>query len=153
MARLMKPRKSRTGERGFTLLELLVTLTIASLLLAVVAPRLTSAVAHARLRSSGAEIATILRETRSQAMLTSRAIDFSIVPARNGVLAAGKTLLLPSGQTVSWRPATQTDGQALSSLQFQPDGSSSGGVITVADGADQVKISVDWLTGRVSTGD
>jgi general secretion pathway protein H len=34
-------------------------------------------------------------------------------------------------------------------IRFNPDGSSSGGRITIAEGGRRIAIGVDWLTGRV----
>jgi general secretion pathway protein H len=39
------------------------------------------------------------------------------------------------------------------SIRFYPDGSSTGGRITVASGERKYLVDVDWLTGRVSIGD
>ena len=39
------------------------------------------------------------------------------------------------------------------SIRFYPDGSSTGGRITVASGERKYLVDVDWLTGRVSIND
>ena len=39
------------------------------------------------------------------------------------------------------------------SIRFYPDGSSTGGRITVASGERKFLVDVDWITGRVSIGD
>ena len=38
-------------------------------------------------------------------------------------------------------------------IRFYPDGSSTGGRITVASGERKFLVDVDWLTGRVTIGD
>jgi general secretion pathway protein H len=40
-----------------------------------------------------------------------------------------------------------------SAIRFNPDGSSTGGRITVGDAVRKIAVGVDWLTGRVSLSD
>ena len=54
------------------------------------------------------------------------------------------SLLTISGEQ---RDVTQGD------IRFNPDGSSTGGRISVADGARSIAVGVDWLSGRVSVAD
>ena len=48
-------------------------------------------------------------------------------------------------------------GEALNGregdIRFNPDGSSTGGRISLADGRRRIGVGVDWLTGRVSVAD
>jgi general secretion pathway protein H len=48
-------------------------------------------------------------------------------------------------------------GEALNGregdIRFNPDGSSTGGRISLADGPRRIDVGVDWLTGRVSVAD
>jgi len=41
----------------------------------------------------------------------------------------------------------------IGDIDFHPDGSSSGGRISLADGRRTIMVGVDWLTGRVSIAD
>lgn len=149
----MRTPKSPTGESGFTLLELLVTLTIASLLLTVVGPRLVETVAHARLQASATQIFVALKEVRAAAMKSAMPASLTIEGSRKGYSAAGRLIALPADQTLSLEPYNRPVGAEQSSLQFLPDGTSSGGIITIARGDDHVRVAVDWLTGRVSRSD
>lgn len=145
----MKLRKSRTGKNGFTLLELLVAMTIAALLLTIVGPRLTDTVAHATLRATASRTVAALRETRWEAMKTSKTVAFTINASGQGYVAADKVTALPSGQTISLTQYGQSAVDREPDIEFLPDGSSSGGIITIAAGADRVRVNVDWLSGRV----
>ena len=42
---------------------------------------------------------------------------------------------------------------AKGDIRFNADGSSSGGRITLVDGARQITVGVEWLSGRVGIGD
>jgi general secretion pathway protein H len=45
---------------------------------------------------------------------------------------------------------TEVTSEKRGSIRFYPDGSSTGGRITVASGERKYLVDVDWLTGRVS---
>jgi general secretion pathway protein H len=53
-------------------------------------------------------------------------------------------LLTISGEAVSAREGA---------IRFNPDGSSTGGRISLVDGRRRIGVGVDWLTGRVSVAD
>ena len=48
--------------------------------------------------------------------------------------------------------ADETSG-ALAAIRFLPDGSSTGGTVTLASGSRRASVGVDWLTGRVAAAD
>lgn len=162
----MKPRRSTIGsearlglpaigEAGNTLLELLVVLTIVGLLLAVATPRLSDTVNAARLRTTAHTVATSLRDTRTAALNQAASAKLSINLDGRRYTVAGKTVTLPSAQTIAYQATTQIteSPQNIAELEFLPDGSSNGGTITLAQGRSRVRILVDWLTGRVSVHD
>jgi general secretion pathway protein H len=149
----MKRRQSRTGESGFTLLELLVTMTIAGLLVSVVAPRLLDTATHARLRAAAGRMTITLREARAIAHRSAQPAVVTIEAAGKGYIADGREFLLPSGEVVTFKPFLERKDAQKSALVFLSDGSSSGGTLTFTHGDDNVRVDVDWLTGRVSLGD
>jgi general secretion pathway protein H len=48
---------------------------------------------------------------------------------------------------------SEVTSERRGSIRFYPDGSSTGGRITVASGERKYLVDVDWLTGRVSIED
>jgi general secretion pathway protein H len=46
--------------------------------------------------------------------------------------------------------ANERQSERVADIRFNPDGSSTGGRIVLADGHRSIDIGVDWLTGRVS---
>jgi general secretion pathway protein H len=44
-------------------------------------------------------------------------------------------------------------GANIADIRFNPDGSSTGGRIVLAEGTRRTAVGVDWLTGRVSVAD
>ena len=110
---------------GFSLLELIVVLAIVAAVSAVAAPHLSGAVRAASLTAGARELAASLRAARSEAVVQRREVAF--VPRRDPRLAA--------------------DAPAI---RFFPDGSSSGGRLTLRADGRSAHVEVDWLTGRVS---
>lgn len=143
------------AEAGFTLFEVLVVLVLAGLLagIAVGAGRPVSPATSARL--TAAAIAAALRDARGEAIAGARpvAVVFDLANHRYRVgeaewravaPAVALSLLTTRGETVS-----ETSGR----IRFAPDGSASGGRVTVQGGGRTVGVAVDWLTGRVARED
>ena len=79
--------------RGFTLIELVVTLFVLALAAGVVAPSVVSGVGTLRARTETAGIATLLRAAREQAVTHNRAYEVR-VKSEEGIveLRAGNTV-------------------------------------------------------------
>ena len=126
------------AQRGFTLLEMIIVLVILGLVLAIVAargpmhsPRLDAEVA-------GRDLAGGLRLARARAIAVNRPISVAIAAGRFQI--EGMTpQALPANVALTGAPE----------IRFAPDGSSSGGSITVQAADVRIMISVNWLTGQV----
>jgi type II secretion system protein H len=136
--------------RGFTLIELVVTLFILSLAAAVVAPSVVTGVETLRARTEAAGIATFLRGAREQAVTHHRPYevrvksDESIIELRSGDTVQS-TRKLATGVRVT------ADPPAARSITFLPQGLSSGTHLRVEMAGRGYLITVDPLTGRVTT--
>ena len=78
----MRPRTDSWGQRGFTLLELLVVMVIIGLLAAYVAPRYFSQVGRSEVRSAQAQIASL------RSALDTYRLDMGAYPSTEQGLAA-----------------------------------------------------------------
>lgn len=127
---------SRAGaaERGFTLLELLVALTIVALGAMLALPRLEGLL-RPDLDRTAQRVALAIRDSRTSAMRTGRPV--AVTPER---LAP----VLPAGVTIA------ANGFEETGLLFFPIGTSSGGTIMLATADQRRAVHVDWLTGRVT---
>jgi len=145
---------SKTGGEaaGFTLIELVVVLFIAGLLIAVAPPLISAAMPGVELKGTAREIAAALRFARNQAVLrqTDAAVRLDLEARRYSVSGRPKLNAIPEGIAVDLDTvqAELTEGRG-GSIRFFPDGSSTGGRVTLSRGEAVYKVDVDWLTGRV----
>ncbi len=149
--------RGTAGERGsnsgFTLLELLVALAIASLIMALVVPNLMRGPGRRELDASVRDVASSLRTTRALAISVDRPQGF-VVDVDHGVYGpAARSPLhrLPPGIGIS---LTTTSGQvydaATGMVRFFPDGSSTGGeVVLIGDGL-RYHVLINWLDGQIT---
>jgi general secretion pathway protein H len=144
---------SPAGERGFTLLELLVVLVVIGLVL-VATPRLIGGGTPAlETRAAAREIAAALRRARSDAIRDNREVAV-VVDTDAGAYTigeAGAWRALPERVRLSVETAaSELRDEDTAGVRFFPDGSASGGRITVMREGHSYHVMLDWLTGRVS---
>lgn len=142
--------------RGFTLIELMVALVIASLLIALLIP--TGSRGHARpeLERGARDVVAALRLTRSRAILANQpaALFVDVANALYRPAGAAQAIALPRGTRISL-VTTEDDALTASTgtIRFYPDGSSSGGGVSLSFGGSRYDVLVDWLTGGVTLRD
>jgi general secretion pathway protein H len=140
---------------GFTLIEMLVVLTILGLTLALVAAHGPMRSAGLEMHSAAGQVADALRLARTRAIASNRRTRFSLDPAQHGFQIDGGALHTLPAQLAVLISATGGPPRRdrIGGIVFAPDGSSSGGSIELADGQRRTLISVDWLSGRITVAD
>ncbi|WP_417615068.1 GspH/FimT family pseudopilin [Oceanisphaera sp.] len=133
---------------AFTLLELLVVLTLASLLMTVVTPRFAALLPGAELKSYSRQTAALLRLARSQAIASGEEVMLELDPDTRSSRITGqaKPSSWPKQIAVSFADTANDPG---ANLTFYPDGSASGGTLLIAGRERHYRIEVNWLTGRI----
>lgn len=139
--------------RGFTLLELLVVLVIAASGYALVVRFTSGGVSGAELKSAARAVAAGLRDARGTAIARQQSTALVLDLERRS-MEVGEGLRarqLPARLDMKLYTAQSeiVDGKR-GAIRFYPDGSSTGGRVTLASGERQFLVDVDWLTGRVS---
>ena len=146
-----KPPAVRVRGAGFTLIELLITLVIITLIAAVALPSLRRSPV-ADLKSNAQLVAAALRQTRIDAMSSGRSLAL-LVDTKNHTLQQqdhDNPRQLPDDITL----VLATDEQEMlgpdrGGIRFWPDGSATGGRVTLGTEKLSIRVDVEWLTGRV----
>lgn len=144
--------RSAGTQAGFTLVELLVALTIVVLALAVVPGNMMKLHESMQYRSAVRDLLSGLKAARTEAQRSGVAVPFTLDTEEHWFsVGAQHTGSLPDrlrfGMVVAEREVEEQRG----SIRFYPDGSSTGGsIIVLRPSGDGVRLRVDWLLGRIS---
>ncbi|MDF3980386.1 GspH/FimT family pseudopilin [Luteibacter sp. PPL201] len=141
--------------RGFTLFEMLAVILLIGVAAAAVSIPITQGLASARVNAASGEVAAALRWTRAQSIVHGKDLAFEVDTARATYRAPGKAdVRLPKDMRVSITSAREDQANATTGrIRFFPDGSSTGGRITLKRGDREWHVNVAWLTGAVSVVD
>jgi general secretion pathway protein H len=142
--------------RGFTLIEIIVVLAIAVTVMAVVGSVMFRGASVHDLKAAARTLASGLRQAQSTAMVTKRDAILTLdVESREYFLPNDKRAhKLPDGLELKLFTAqSEAESEKRGAIRFYPDGSSTGGRITVSAGERKFLVDVDWLTGRVAIND
>lgn len=139
------------GDGGFTLLELIVTLMILALAMALVAPAVGRSMEGVRARADVAHFAALLRHARELAIADRTTESVMIEPAdrRLTIRAGGPDGDVKETRALPARLTIEGAGPAVVTVRFDPQGTSSGGEFRLTSGSVKYTVSVDALTGRV----
>jgi general secretion pathway protein H len=147
---------ARASHAGFTLLELMVVLVIGALAYAILLGGPLRSASSADLKATARTLAAGLRQAQSTAMVTKRdaVLTLDVESREYAVGGDTRTHKLPDGIDFKLFTAqSEVASERRGAIRFYPDGSSTGGRITVAAGERKYLVDVDWLTGRVSIAD
>ena len=146
------PDLASNGQRGFTLVELLVVLVIAALALSLVGTSISRNVSGAEMRNAARKVAASLRYTRTQAILTKSEQVFVVDTEKRTFQAADRpTEELPEGMNVELNTArSELTSETAGGIRFYPDGGSTGGNVRLEANGRVYQVNVTWLTGEAS---
>ena len=145
----------RCGEEGFTLLELLLVISILVLSLSAVSSFFNSSSTGTELKTAALLTASRLRDSRVAAMNShSERVVHLDMKTRQIRFGDGRAALELKRIIDVEVVAADDERQSATTagIRFYPNGSSSGATITLNAKGQAYEIRVNWLTGRVSTG-
>jgi type II secretion system protein H len=143
--------REAVGHRGFTLLELIITLFVVALVTAIAVPTIGRSTEAVRVRADVAAFSAMLRHARERAITTRKVQAVVVDPAAhrvNIVSGSGEGEVRESRALPERLEITATPPPALT-IRFDPQGVSSGGEFRLAIGTIAYRVTVDALTGRV----
>ncbi|MGZ5013398.1 MAG: GspH/FimT family protein [Methylobacter sp.] len=138
--------------KGFTLLELVVVLFVVVLGFSVIGLNLSSGSDTTEIKAAARDIVSALRYARGQALMTHQETTVALDLASNSYTVSGRDKLyqIPEGVDVTVVTAqTELTGKGAANIRFFPDGSSTGGRVTLERGQTKWKIDINWLTGQI----
>lgn len=141
---------------GFTLLELMVVLTLMGAIATLTTPRVAQMYDNMRFQSAVRDLITSFNAARYQSIHLGRPVEL-LIDAQNFrySLNNGEPRQLPDNVRLDMLSAGELmPGKGQVVYRFYPDGSASGGYVRVlretAGGEAGTVINIDWLLGRIS---
>lgn len=137
---------------GFSLIELLIALVLLVAALALAPPYFNKGLTTAKFKSSVRLVAAGLRSAQSQAIARNQEKLFilDVEKRQFSIGAESPPTKLPSSLTLTLKTAeSEQISDSEGGIRFFPDGSSTGGAITVASDTASLSLAVDWITGKV----
>jgi type IV fimbrial biogenesis protein FimT len=135
MVSSVRPRVSRTGaKRGFTLIELMVTLAVVAIFSTLAAPSFSQLIAQQRLKTAASALSESLWIARSEALKRNGNVSFTFTTAAAGwnIIDSTSTTLF---QQDGFSSVTSTIKTGTGILTFSPYGR------LTATGAGQIQLS------------
>jgi general secretion pathway protein H len=142
---------AHNSESGFTLIEMLAVLAILALAVSFSAPLLSKGSDGLRLETASSELEAALRATRSAAIVRHQVMTLLIDVYRRKFSSAvvSQQAFAPDIDAKLMFAAGIRSASSDGGFEFFPDGSSTGGDITLSLRGKRTKICVDWLTGGI----
>lgn len=140
-------------QRGFSLLELMLVITIIGLTFLLLPKMVFSGVSGADLRANVRAVATGLRLTRDAAINLHREAFMTVDLDNRAFTIPGDTRQHKLHDQVEVKLYTsQADliNERTGTIRFYPDGSSNGGRVSLIAAGRGFDVDIDWLTGHVT---
>ena len=135
------------------MLELLVVLVVMALVYAVALPTISAGMPGAELKGAARQLAAGLRKARSQAVTQKEEAALTLDVEQHSFEVSGdqRKYALPAKVDIRLFTAqSEMLHDKIGAIRFFPDGSSTGGRITVSYGDRKFDVNIEWLTGQVA---
>ena len=142
-------QQSEVDARGFTLLELIITLLVVAVAVGLVAPTIGRSTEALRARAEVAGFSATFRHAREQAITTRQQYTVVVNPTNHMLTVTNGDDEVRWTRALSARVAIESEPPGALTVRFEPQGTSSGGEFRVTSGKISYRVSVDAVTGRV----
>ena len=140
-----------SAARGFTLLEVLLAMVVLALAASLTLPALVRP-SGSELRAATGTVVAGLRRARNAAVSAGKqaVMTVDLDQRRFTVSGTGGTRQLPQRISLDLVTArSEIEEGNRGRIRFFPDGSSTGGRVTLSSAERRYHVDVDWLTGQV----
>ncbi len=138
--------------RGFTLIELVVSLVIMAIASGVVMPYFAKSMDTIRQKNCARDIATMLRKSAANALSDHQKVVVSFENDGHTVKVNEKKAKIawPSTSDIREQGVRRTGDANAIQFTFYPDGTSSGGAIDIVSEKRGFRIEINWITSHVA---
>ena len=147
----LRPLPVRSGDDGFSLLELVIVLAMVAGITALSLPNLWRRPVDVALRATALDMAAMMRATRADAVRRNGERAFLIDPAQRTYWSDAN----PAPRPIPASLGIEADFSARARVQttsgryaFFADGTASGGAIVLREGTTTATIAINGLTGN-----
>lgn len=140
-----------SAARGFSLLELIAVILLIAIAVTVASLSFSSSLGSARIQAVSRDLVAALRYTRGQAIVKGQQKTLEVDLEDMSYTAPGKSAVkFPDKVEVKLLTAqSEQIHEKAGRIRFYPDGSSTGGHVSIISGAREWRVNVGWLTGEV----
>jgi len=142
-------QQPKVDARGFTLLELIVTLVVLAVAAGLVAPTIGRSTETLRARAEVAGFSATFRHAREQAITTRQQFTVAINPTNRLLIVTTGEDEVRWTRALSSRVDIRAETPGSLAVRFEPQGTSSGAEYRLSSGKVAYRVSVDPVTGRV----
>jgi general secretion pathway protein H len=135
------------------MIELLLVLVLLVLAYGIATPVVANLSSAGGVKSSARTIASTLKRARNAAIAGRQetALTFDLETRTLTLAGEPKPIRLPPKVDLQLYTVQQElTSEKVAAIRFYPDGSSTGGRVTVGKDKGRFEVDVDWLTGRVA---
>ncbi|MBA4774773.1 MAG: prepilin-type N-terminal cleavage/methylation domain-containing protein [Rhizobiales bacterium] len=145
-------RAPLAGRDGFSLIEMLIVITILALATSLAVPALQRSPDRLLVETTARRVAGMMRLAKTRAMFGNMQTLVSIdLEERKVTFSDEARLQLPHSVSLDVVAARlERTGASTVGFRFFPDGTSTGGTIVLSLKDTQAKISVNWLMGSMA---
>jgi general secretion pathway protein H len=139
------------NNRGFTLLEIIIVLSLITLILGLSSVYFTGFLPASRLDAAARELAGTIRQARSLARLNSerRTVMIDLDNRTYGMEGRERKAFPPDAGVSVIDPTVGKIGHGLYPIVFNPSGGIQGGTILLSRGKKVIRIDLDPITGAM----
>lgn len=142
---------STVTQRGFSLLELIAVLVLVAIAVTVASVSISNSLGSAKVQAASRDLVAALRYTRGQAIVKGEQKTLDVDLEAMSYTVPGKAAVnFPDKIEVKLLTAqNELIHDKAGRIRFYPDGSSTGGHVSIIAGTREWRVNVGWLTGEV----
>ena len=144
--------KPLTFTQGFTLIEMLLVLTVVVMGFAVIGVNISSGTGATAHQSAARDLVSALRYAKGEALIARQEMTVALDLKDNSYTVSRRDKVYTLPEEIELTVVTaqeELSGDGVANIRFYPDGSSTGGRIKLEQKGTNWQIDINWLTGQI----